>query len=226
MDGSLVSLFTWTKPIKSIVALICLNSFFWFLTRQRPLCVFSLAVLVYYLKFLWKTRIRPEILVDPPDQESWVTLSAYDIEYMTYSFGKNVWGKYWALRSQSHISWTILSCLMCYFLMRLGSSIGLLCLVFILSNLAFCVGPLLKYLPKVETGSADFNETQDLIPDESKVLWTPRGNTPEPESLTPFISSMPDHGGDESEDDFLFDSKHFESSSSTSSTNSFELVNI
>lgn len=46
------------------------------------------------------------------------------------------------------------------------------------------------------------------------------------ESLTPYsIGQMPGH--DESEDEFMFDNKHFESSSSTSSTsNSFELINI
>jgi hypothetical protein len=96
--------------------------------------------------------------------------------------------------------------------------------MFICSNLAFCIGPLLKYLPLESL----IPEQEDLIPDEATAMWSPTPpvrDTPEPESLTPFIPAMPDHG-DDSEDEFLFDTKHFESSSSTSSTNSFELVNI
>jgi len=230
-DGSLVSLFTWTKPIKSISAIIALNAFFWFLANQRPLLVFSLAVLVYYLKYLWKCRIQPEVLVDPPDQESWVTLSSYNIEYITCSFGRNLWTKYWTLRSESHISWTIASCLIFYFLGKIGSNTNLLCLMFILSNAAFCIGPFLKYLPDVTISTDlefDHDETRALIPDEATAageLWSAKEDTPEPESLTPYnITSMPDHLED-SEDEFLFDAKHFESSSSSSASNSFEFIN-
>ncbi len=59
-------------------------------------------------------------------------------------------------------------------------------------------------------------------------LWspTPKEQSPGPESLTPFLPTMPDHEA-ESDEEFQFDAKHFESGSSTSSTStSFELINI
>jgi hypothetical protein len=47
-----------------------------------------------------------------------------------------------------------------------------------------------------------------------------------PDSLTPTISQMPDHEVVDSdpEDEFLFDAKHFDRSSSSSISNSFEII--
>lgn len=53
------------------------------------------------------------------------------------------------------------------------------------------------------------------------------GSSSGPDSLTPAVSAMPDHEQDsDPEDEFLFDAKHFDKSSSSSSTsNSFEIIN-
>ncbi len=63
----------------------------------------SLAALCFYLRYLWKHRIRPEVLVDPPDNEDWVTLSSYDFEQQYITFMKKAWSMWINLRTENHM---------------------------------------------------------------------------------------------------------------------------
>jgi len=64
----------------------------------------------------------------------------------------------------------------------------------------------------------------DMTFDTSRERSRSRSPSAGPESLTPFGASIPGHE-ESSEDEFLFDAKHFESSSSSTS-NSFELIHF
>lgn len=63
----------------------------------------SLAALCVYLRYLWKHRIRPEVLVDPPDSEDWVTLSSYDLEQQYVLFVRKLWSMWINLRGENHL---------------------------------------------------------------------------------------------------------------------------
>lgn len=80
-----------------------------FLMHQRPICVMSLAALCFYLRYLWKHRIRPEVLMDPPDNEDWVTLSSYDFEQQYITFMKKAWSMWINLRTENHMMVNIMN---------------------------------------------------------------------------------------------------------------------
>lgn len=80
---------------------------------------------------------------------------------------------------------------------------------------------------QLTTASAEPSPEREFMPSASQLaealaLSTSSG----PDSLTPGVTAMPDHDQDsDPEDEFLFDAKHFDKSSSSSTSNSFEIIN-
>ncbi|ODM98654.1 hypothetical protein Ocin01_08024 [Orchesella cincta] len=173
MNANLVSILSWTRPYKSGVALLSVNVIFWFLMHQRPVCVLTLGGLCFYLRYLWKHRIRPEVLVDPPDCEDWTTLSSYDFEQKYISLSKNVWNRWVNLRTENHLMWTTVTCTMWILLGKLGSQVDFVTFLFLISNAAFLLIPLLKICPSFELASLSEEgdgviKEEDLIPEVPK----------------------------------------------------------
>ncbi|CAL8073375.1 unnamed protein product [Orchesella dallaii] len=201
MNANLVSILSWTWPYKSGAALISMNVLFWFLMHQRPVCVLAVGAFCYYLRYLWKHRIRPEVLVDPPDCEDWTTLSSYDFEQKYISLSKNVWNRWVNLRTENHLMWTTITCTMWILLGKIGSQMDFVTFLFLISNAAFILIPLLKFFPSFELSLSNDDgviKEEDLIPEVPKKSsktskssitgWTDsssEGTTPDDPPLAP-----------------------------------------
>lgn len=81
---------------------------------------------------------------------------------------------------------------------------------------------------QLTTASAEPSPEREFMPSASQLAEAlALSSSSGPDSLTPGVTAMPDHEQDsDPEDEFLFDAKHFDKSSSSSSTsNSFEIIN-
>jgi drug/metabolite transporter superfamily protein YnfA len=159
--------------------------------------------------------------VDPPDHESWVTLSTYDMQHASLAFIKSFWEFYTNLRDENRFVWTLVTIVMCLFFANIGTYFNLLTLIFIILNGAFIVVPLLSYVPK-----EFWDRISSFLPTAADMRIHFRE-----QSLGPNDSLMLDSENipsleEESEDEFMFDPTHFDSSSSKSSSasGSFEVI--
>ncbi|CAG7689511.1 unnamed protein product [Allacma fusca] len=128
----------------------------------RPICAIALATLVYFIRQLWRHRIRPEVLIDPPDCEDWVNLSTYDLEKSAVDFGKSVFVSWVTLRSDHYFMWVILTSVFWITLAKVSCLVSFPAILFVMSNGVFIAFPVLKSLKlngsrrsPVDTGEDD-----------------------------------------------------------------------